>query len=747
MARNDDAAWDAAEAEAEPERDTAWGESDAGTEHAVEDALPLSLPPGWRRRDLFVNRELSLLEFQRRVLEEAQDAAHPLLERVKFLSIVGSNLDEFFMVRVPGLKEQAAVGVGELPPDGLTPHDQLSEIRGVAAELMEAARATWHRDLAPALEAEGILVRGWSELSGHQRAEMTEYFEDLIFPILTPLAVDPGRPFPHISNLSVNLAVLIRGIDGQERFARVKVPGQLPRLIPVGPRPSAARGGRAVAAPGPRRVETFVWVEDVIAANLDALFPGMTVLEAYPFHVTRDADMVIQELEAEDLLETIEQGVRARQFGSVTRLKVPPAMPARTRDLLVDNLEMDPRDVYVLDAPLALAGLMGFYGAMDRWDLKDVPFKPALPRVLEPQQDGEDGIFGAIRQGDILLHHPYDSFRPVVDFLRAAAQDPGVLAIKQTLYRVGRNSPVVEALLEAREEDKQVAVLVELKARFDEESNISWARKLEAEGTHVIYGLLGLKTHGKAALVVRREGKKLRRYVHLSTGNYNPVTANLYTDIGYFTCDPEIGEDVSDLFNYLTGYSAKRDYRKLLVAPINLRERIAERIEREIAHARRGEPAELAFKVNALLDKQLILHLYRASQAGVKVDLLVRGVCCLKPGVPGLSENIRVISTLGRFLEHSRILWFRNGGEEEVLLGSADLMPRNLDRRVEILFPVQDPRWVRYLKDEVLDVYLRDNLKARRMRPDGGYERIAPGRGEAPFAAQAHLLAVRGGRR
>ncbi len=745
MARKDDAAWDAVDADPEPE--TAWREADAATEQAAEDALPLSLPPGWRRRDLFVNRELSLLEFQRRVLEEAQDPSHPLLERVKFLSIVGSNLDEFFMVRVPGLKEQAAVGVGELPPDGLTPRDQLGEIRRVALELMEAARDTWHRDLAPALEAEGIVVRGWSELSTHQRAEMTGYFEDLIFPILTPLAVDPGRPFPHISNLSVNLAVLIRGIDGQERFARVKVPGQLPRLIPVGPRPAAARGGRAAAAPGPRRVETFVWVEDVIAANLDALFPGMTVLEAYPFHVTRDADMVIQELEAEDLLETIEQGVRARQFGSVTRLKVPPAMPARTRELLVENLEMDPRDVYVLDAPLALAGLMGFYGAMDRWDLKDVPFKPALPRVLEPQQDGEDGIFGAIRQGDILLHHPYDSFRPVVDFLRAAAQDPGVLAIKQTLYRVGRNSPVVEALLEAREEDKQVAVLVELKARFDEESNISWARKLEAEGTHVIYGLLGLKTHGKAALVVRREGKKLRRYVHLSTGNYNPVTANLYTDIGYFTCDPEIGEDVSDLFNYLTGYSAKRDYRKLLVAPINLRERIAERIEREIEHARRGERAELCFKVNALLDKQLILHLYRASQAGVKVDLLVRGICCLKPGVPGLSENIRVISTLGRFLEHSRILWFRNGGEEEVLLGSADLMPRNLDRRVEILFPVQDPRWVRYVRDEVLDVYLRDNVKARRMRPDGSYERIAPGRGEAPFSAQAHLLAVRGGSR
>ncbi len=745
MTRKQDATWDAAEADLEP--GTAWGESDAAVDPGSEESLPLALPPGWRKRDLFVNRELSLLQFQRRVLEEAQDASHPLLERVKFLSIVGSNLDEFFMVRVPGLKEQAAVGVGELPPDGLTPHDQLSEIRHVALDLMDAARATWHRDLVPALETEGILVRGWSELSSRQKAEMTEYFEQFIFPILTPLAVDPGRPFPHISNLSLNLAVLIRGADGQERFARVKVPSQLPRLLPVGRPASNGRGGKGAAAAGPRRAETFAWVEDVIAANLDALFPGMTVLEAYPFHVTRDADMVIQELEAEDLLETIEQGVRARQFGSVTRLKVPPAMPPGTRDLLVDNLEMDPRDVYVLEAPLALAGLMGFFGASDRWDLKDVPFKPALPRALDPQQDGEEGIFAAIRQGDILLHHPYDSFRPVVDFLKAAAQDPDVLAIKQTLYRVGRNSPVVEALLEAREEDKQVAVLVELKARFDEESNINWARKLEAEGTHVIYGLLGLKTHGKVALVVRREGKRLRRYIHLSTGNYNTVTANLYTDIGYFTCDPEIGEDVSDLFNYLTGYSAKRDYRKLLVAPINLRERMTERIDREIEHARRGEPAHLVFKFNALLDKQMIMHFYRASQAGVKVDLLVRGICCLKPGVPGLSDNIQVISTLGRFLEHSRIFWFRNGGEEEVLLGSADLMPRNLDRRVEVLFPIQDARWVRYLKDEVLDVYLKDNLKARQMRPDGRYERVPADRGESPFSAQAHLLSVRGSSR
>ena len=746
MARKEDAAWDAAEAEFEP--GTAWGESDAGGEQGAEESLPLALPPGWRKRDLFVNRELSLLQFQRRVIEEAQDSAHPLLERVKFLSIVGSNLDEFFMVRVPGLKEQAAVGVGELPPDGLTPQDQLTEIRRVALELMNAARDTWHRDMVPALEAEGIHVRSWSELSARQKAEMTEYFEQFIFPILTPLAVDPGRPFPHISNLSLNLAVLIRGTDGQERFARVKVPSQLPRLLPVGHRPAVGRGGKSAApASRPRRIETFAWVEDVIAANLDALFPGMTVLEAYPFHVTRDADMVIQELEAEDLLETIEQGVRARQFGSVTRLKVPPAMPATTRDLLVENLEMDPRDVYVLDAPLALAGLMGFFASSDRWDLKDVPFKPALPRALDPQLDGDEDLFAAIRQGDILLHHPYDSFRPVVDFLRSAAQDPDVLAIKQTLYRVGRNSPVVEALLEAREEDKQVAVLVELKARFDEESNISWARKLEAEGTHVIYGLLGLKTHGKATLVVRREGKRLRRYVHLSTGNYNTVTANLYTDIGYFTCDPEIGEDVSDLFNYLTGYSAKRDYRKLLVAPINLRERMTERIEREIEHAKRGEPAHIVFKFNALLDKQIIMHLYRASQAGVKVDLLVRGICCLKPGVPGLSEHIRVISTLGRFLEHSRIFWFRNGGEEEVLLGSADLMPRNLDRRVEILFPVQDPRWVRYIKDEVLDVYLKDNLKSRRMLPDGRYERVPVAKGETPFSAQAHLLSVRGGSR
>ncbi len=742
MGFQDDAAWEPTPVDPQP----AWGEADGVTDAPAEEPLPFTIPSGWKKRDLFINRELSLLEFQRRVLEEARDPAHPLLERVKFLSIVGSNLDEFFMVRVPGLQEQAKVGVGELPPDGLTPHDQLAAIRRVAHDIMESARRTWLSDLVPALKAEGIHIRRWSELSGAQQAEMKAYFEEFIFPILTPLAVDPGRPFPHISNLSLNLAVTIRDAEGQERFARVKVPGPLPRLLPVGRRAAGARGPRP-PRPGAAREETFVWVEDVIAANLDALFPGMTVLESYPFHVTRDADMVLQELEAEDLLQTIERGVRARQFGSVTRLKLSPSTPQAVRALLVTNLEMDPRDVYVLAAPLALAGLAGFVGASNRWDLKDVPFKPALPRALDPQQEGDEDIFAAIRQGDILLHHPYDSFRPVIDFLKQAAADPDVLAMKQTLYRVGRNSPVVEALLEAREEGKQVAVLVELKARFDEESNINWARKLESEGTHVIYGLLGLKTHGKAALVVRREGNGLRRYVHLATGNYNAVTANLYTDIGYFTCDPEIGEDVSDLFNYLTGYSAKRDYRKLLVAPINLRERMAERIEREIEHARHGEKAHLVFKVNALLDKQTILQLYRASQAGVTIDLLVRGICCLKPGVPGLSENIRVTSIVGRFLEHSRIFWFRNGGHEEVLLGSADLMPRNLDRRVEILFPVQEERWIRFLRDEVLDVYLRDNLKARRMLADGSYERVTPPTGQAPLSAQSFLLGGRGGAR
>jgi len=681
---------------------------------------------------LYINRELSLLQFFRRVLEEAQDESNPLLERVKFLSIVGSNLDEFYMVRVAGIRQQIAAGVAELSPDGLTPAEQLAAIRKAALQLMSDARECL-RDLLPQLDQAGIHVLDYAALDDKQRASVNEYFREVIFPVLTPLALDPGRPFPHISNLSMNLAVLIRDEEGQERFARVKVPHTLPRLLPI----KRSSGGVRKDGTVPFH-HYFVWLEQVITANLDALFPGMEIVEAHPFRVTRDAEMLIQELEAEDLLETIEESVRQRRFGSAVRVTVNDAMPTHLRDILIENLELDRNDVYTLDGPLGLSGLMGLYG-IDRYDLKDAPFLPAVPPPLDGRAfDGD--IFAAIRQRDILVHHPYDSFTPVVDFLRAAARDPNVLAIKQTLYRVGRNSPVVEALLEAVENGKQVAVLVELKARFDEESNIGWAKALEREGIHVVYGLLGLKTHSKTALVVRKEGESIRRYVHLATGNYNAVTAQLYTDLGLFTSDEDIGADATDLFNYLTGYSAKQDYRKMLVAPINLRAGVERLIRREIEHQRQGIPGHLIFKVNSLVDKSMIQLLYQASQAGVKVDLLARGVCGLRPGLEGISENIRVISIVGRFLEHSRIYYFRNGGNEEVYLGSADLMPRNLDRRVELLYPVQDLRLIRRLRDQVLAAYLADNVKARLMLPDGTYRRVTPAPGEPAMDSQAWLI-------
>jgi polyphosphate kinase len=680
----------------------------------------------------YLNRELSQLEFFRRVLEEAQDERNALLERVKFLAIVGSNLDEFFMVRVAGLKQQIEAGVVELSLDGMTPAEQLAAIRKAVSKLLAEARDCYQNDLLPRLEAAGIHILGYAELDRRQKAHVKNYFEKVVFPVLTPLAFDPGRPFPHISNLSLNLAVLIRDPGGKERFARLKVPGTLPRLVPL--RRSSGGVRRDGTAP---RHHYFVWLEQVIAAHLEALFPGMEILAVHPFRVVRDADILIQELEAYDLLETMEQSVRRRRFGSVVQLLVNKATPADIRDILRENLEVERRDIYTIDGPLGLSGLMGLT-QIDRYDLKDLPFVPATPPALN--HDHDEDIFMAIRRGDILLHHPYDSFAPVVEFLQSAARDPDVLAIKQTLYRVGRNSPVVEALLEAATNGKQVAVLVELKARFDEESNIGWAKRLEAEGVHVVYGLLGLKTHSKIALVVRKEGEGVRYYVHLGTGNYNGITAQVYTDLGLFTCDEAIGADATDLFNYLTGYSAKNDYHKLLVAPINLRARMESLIRREIEHQRQGRRGHLIFKVNAIVDRPMIKLLYQAAQAGVQVDLLVRGICCLRPGVAGLSENIRVTSIVGRFLEHSRVYWFRNGGQEEIYLGSADLMTRNLDRRVEVLFPVEDETLIRYLRDDVLVTYLADTVKARCLRADGTYERRQPLSHEAVLSSQAAFL-------
>lgn len=681
------------------------------------------------RRELYINRELSLLEFQWRVLEEALDEHNPLLERVKFLAIVASNLDEFFMVRVTGLKQQIAAGVFEPSPDGMTPAEQLAAVRKVAGRLVEEAYTCLRQRLMPALGAAGIHVLGWTALTKRQQLTATRYFDEVVFPVLTPLAFDPGRPFPHISNLSLNLAVLLRDQAGETRFARVKVPDTLPRLVPI----KRSSGGIRKDGTVPQD-HYFVWLEDVIAANLHQLFPGMAIVEAHPFRVTRNADIEIQELEAADLLETIEESLRRRKFGTVVRLAINRAMPLGMREILLENLEVDRKDLYTMDGPLGLSALMQL-AAIPLPQLKERPFVPALPPAFE---DGD--LFAAIRREDILLHHPFDSFKPVVDFLDAAAHDRDVLAMKMTLYRVGRNSPVVQALLDANENHKQVAVLVELKARFDEESNIEWARALEADGVHVVYGLVGLKTHSKVALVVRREGESIRRYVHLATGNYNPLTAQLYTDIGMFTCDEEIGADATDLFNYLTGYSAKTSFRKLLVAPINLRARLEELVRREIEHQRGGRGGHLIFKVNALADKDFIRLLYVASQAGVRIDLLVRGICCLRPGVPGVSESITVTSIVGRFLEHSRILYFRNGGEEEVYVGSADLMPRNINRRVEVLFPVQNRKLLRHLREDILGTYLADNVRARRMQPDGTYVRLKPAPGEPAINSQIVLM-------
>ena len=689
---------------------------------------------------LFINRELSALEFQKRVFEEAMDKNNPLLERVKFIAIVGSNLDEFFMVRVAGLKKQVEAGVHDSPPDGMSPAEQLAEIRKVTSQLMRQASEYFSKEIVPELKRQKIFILNHHELTARQKGIAEDYFNEVVFPVLTPLAFDPGHPFPHISNLSLNLAVLLRDQKGKEHFARIKVPNTLPRLVPV----KRSSGGVKKDGTVPR-AHYFVWLEQLIAAHLHKLFPGMRIEEAYPFRVTRDADMAIQELEAADLLESMEQTVRQRRFGSVIRLSILDSMSPRIRDILMENLDIERNDIYPLPGPLGRSDLMCLYG-INRFDLKETPFKPAIPqRLRKIELDDAEQFFAAIRAGDILLHHPYDSFAPVVQFLKIAAQDPHVLAIKQTLYRVGKNPPVVDLLLEAAENGKQVAVLVELKARFDEESNIGWARKLEQEGVHVVYGLLGLKTHSKVALVVRKEGDGIRRYLHLATGNYNAITAGLYEDIGMFTCDEKIGADATSMFNYLTGYSAANEYDKLLVAPINLRERMEALILREIDHQKSGVQGHLIFKVNSLVDKEIIKLLYLASQAGVKVDLLVRGICCLRPGIPGISDNIQVISIVGRFLEHSRCFYFHNGGQDEIYLGSADLMPRNIDRRVEVLFPVTDSSLIHYLRDEMLDAYNSDTVKARKLKPNGAYERLVPGNQDLPLNVQEWLIQFRQG--
>ncbi len=694
----------------------------AGSDQAVVD---LSDPA------LFINRELSMLAFQARVLEEAGDPQNPLLERVKFIAILGSNLAEFFMVRIAGLMQQVAAGVTERSADGMTPAETLAAARERAFDLMRRARGCLE-ELFEELAAAGVHVLSYDDLDERQRAVAAVDFDEHIFPVLTPLAFDPGRPFPFISNLSLNLAVLLhdpRQPEGDNAFARVKVPSTLSRFVSVGP-PSGAAG-----EDGPTH-HYLVWTDEIIAAHLDRLFPGHEIIGSWPFRITRDAEMEIQELEADDLLETMEEGVRRRRFGQAVRCSIITGTPPFVRDILVKNLELDRADLIEVDPPLGTSGLWDLV-AVDRPDLKDPSFVPTVPVEFE---DGASP-FAVIRQRDVLLHRPYESFLPVLDLFRRAATDPNVLAIKSTLYRVGRHAPVVEALLEATRNGKEVAVLVELKARFDEEPNIEWAKALEAEGAHVVYGLVGLKTHSKVAMVVRKEGDSIRRYLHVGTGNYNATTAKLYTDLDYMTCDEEMCADASEAFNSLTGYATVNSYRKLMVAPRTLRPGMEELIRREIEHQKRDGSGHLVFKMNALVDKRFIRLLYEASQAGVRCELLVRGICCLRPGIPGVSENITVTSIVGRFLEHSRIYWFNNGGAEEVYVGSADLMPRNLNRRVEIIFPVVDQGIVRRLRDEILATYLRDNVKARRMHADGSYERVRPASGEEPLNAMEWFIA------
>jgi polyphosphate kinase len=646
-------------------------------------------------------------------------------------------MDEFFMVRVFGIRKLVEGQIGNISPDGMTPHDELAAIHKLSQDLYDEAARCLYKKILPAMEKERIHLLEYARLSASQKERVDAYFSEVIYPVLTPLAFDPGHPFPHISNLSLNLAILIRDKKGNQRFARIKVPDTLPALIPV--KRSSGNLRKDGSLPSHHY---FVWLEQVMIANLGGLFPGMEVIEVHPFRVIRDADVIIQELEAADLLETMQQSIRARRFGSVVQVSILSTMPDHVRELLIENLGISQIDLYEAERPLALNSLMGLYNNVLRYDLKYPAYTPSIPKPFRNLSLTFE-MFDMIRSGNQLLHHPYDSYTPVLDFLNAAARDPNVLAIKQTLYRVGTNAPVVEALLEACERGKQVAVLVELKARFDEESNIEWARTLENAGVHVVYGLLGLKTHSKIALVVRQEGESIHRYIHLASGNYNAVTSQVYEDIGMFTDDEAIGADASDLFNYLTGYSSKEDYRKLLVAPINLRAGIERRIRREIKHALEGKEARIIIKVNALVDIPMIQLMYEASQAGVKIDLLIRGMCCLRPGVKGVSENIQVRSIVGRYLEHSRLYYFLNGGSEEIYLGSADLMPRNIDHRVEVLFPVENKHHIHTLRDKVLDTYLKDNVRTRLMQPDGSYKRIVSD-GNKQVDVQNWLMEQRG---
>ena len=651
----------------------------------------------------YINRELSSLEFQRRVLYEASDERNPLLERVKFLAIFASNMDEFFQIRVSGLMEQAEAHAAPATPSEKPAAEQLDEIRKRFRELLDEQHEVFDR-VCSALCAAGIDIVDYAEVPQHHEA-LRQRFTDEIYPVLTPLAVDPGHPFPYISTLSLSVAIRMEDPDAkEERFARVKVPQVLPRFLQIEP-------------------SKFVLLEQVIAANLDMLFSGMTILETHLFRVTRDADLELQEDEADDLMLALVAELRRRRFGEAVRLEVDKAMPASMRRVLEKGVGVDPADCYETPGMLDHTGLWQIAG-LDRPDLKLPIYVPVVPaRLVPPDEDEPADVFAAIRNGDILVHHPYESFAASTQrFIAQAASDPDVLSIKMTLYRTSGDSPIVRDLIAAAERDKQVVVLVEIKARFDEEANIVWARKLEQAGAHVVYGLVGLKTHSKTSLIVRREGSTLRRYVHIGTGNYNSGTARLYTDFGLLSCRPELGADVSDLFNVLTGLSRQRDFRRLIVAPMNLRNWILEMIEREADHARAGRPAHIILKLNSIVDPACVAALYAAWQAGVKVDLIIRGICSLWPGLPEVSQGIRVRSIVGQYLEHSRVFSFANGGRREIFIGSADLMERNLDRRVEAIVPIEDPEACARI-DAVLDVMLQDDRRSWQLGADGAYHR------------------------
>ncbi len=683
---------------------------------------------------LYLNRELSWLEFNGRVLEEAEDQTQPLLERAKFLAIFFTNLDEFFMVRISGLREQVTSGILESAPDGMAPSEQLSAVRQKLLGQLARVTKCWEKDLFDKLHDANIRIFTYEQLTSTQRDSLRQYFSQEVFPALTPLAFDPSHPFPHISNLTLNLAVVAHDPERGECFARVKVPNNFPRIIkiPDDEIPTKKQKGKNPASPIGYH---FVWLEDIITANLDLLFPGLRIQASYLFRITRDADLAIEEDEAADLLSTIEEQVDLRHFGSVVRMELDQHTPDHIRNILVRNLKLAPYQVFTYQFPLGLSNLMELL-QIEEPELKFPPYLHSIPERLA----NRDNIFSAIQQEDHLLFHPYDNFLPIVDFVREAANDPHVLAIKQTLYRVGSNSLIVEALMEARENGKQVAVLFELQARFDEENNIEWARKLEDEGVHVVYGVRGLKTHAKLCMVVRKDPDGLRRYLHLGTGNYNPITSRIYTDFSFFTCDAAIGADVSDLFNALTGYSRKESYEKLLVAPHAMRSELLRRIDREINRHQQFKDGYLAFKMNALVDQHCIRALYRASQAGVKIDLMIRGVCGLRPGIEGISDTISVTSIVGRFLEHSRMYYFRNGGKDELFLGSADLMSRNLDGRVEVLFPIENQSLKDLLIQNALQIHLRDNVKARQLTSVGTYKRLTPTSDEAAFNSQEWFL-------